>query len=105
MPKGLKPTSSLIQISGSVGEETAGVFNSERIDLQLNALDNEVFVVQSIDLDVALPDNRTDTQTFATMTLSSTARTAVGSLTQPSTMAYLRREISNVGDTCAVIGE
>jgi len=54
MPKGLTPTSQQIAISfgNTVG---AGLYEEERIDLQLNALDEEVFVVTAVKLDVELP--------------------------------------------------
>jgi hypothetical protein len=48
MPKGLKPTSSPIQISASVTEAVAGTLAIDQIDLTLNVLDNEVFVVTQI---------------------------------------------------------
>jgi hypothetical protein len=105
MPKGLKATSSMIQISGSVVETTANAPTSERIDLQLNALDQEVFVVQAVDLGIAIPENRANATTNVTMTLSSTPRAAVGSISMPSTIAYLRNSLSNVEDTCAVLQE
>ena len=105
MPKGLKQTSSLIQISGDVRESAANTFTDEKVDLQLNALDNEVFVVQSIDLSLPMPDNLTDTQADVELTLSSTQRTSVGSLSNTNVMAFLRTSIQNVGDTCAVFQE
>ena len=53
MPKGLKETSSLIAISAKVTETAANTFTSQRVDLQLNPLDNEVFIVYAIDLDAS----------------------------------------------------
>ena len=52
MPRGLKETSSLITISARVDETAANTFTAQKIDLQLNPLDNEVFIVYSIDLDI-----------------------------------------------------
>ena len=57
MPKGLKETSSLITISSQVTESAANTFTSQQVDLQLNPLDNEVFIVYAIDLDLQQPDN------------------------------------------------
>ena len=54
MPTGLKETSSLISIGFSVTETAADTFTQGSIDLQLNPLDNEVFVVYAIDLDLSL---------------------------------------------------
>ncbi len=57
MPKGLKSTSSQIAISFTVSETAAGAVTQERIDLQLNALDSEVFVVTGVKLDTDFPDH------------------------------------------------
>ena len=55
MPKGLKETSSLIEIGFSLAESAANTFTEGRVDLQLNPLDNEVMVVYSINLDLQSP--------------------------------------------------
>jgi len=53
MPTGLKSTSSPIQISSAIrGVASAATqFLTEKVDLQLNPLDNEVFVVTGIKID------------------------------------------------------
>ena len=56
MPKGLKETSSLIAIGASVTESAAGTFTTQKVDLQLNPLDNEVFVVYAVDIDLEAPE-------------------------------------------------
>lgn len=56
MPKGLKSTSSLITIGFEVTESAANTFTQGQVDLQLNPLDNEVFVVQAVNLDPSNPD-------------------------------------------------
>lgn len=58
MPTGLKTTSSPIQISSQISTTApAGndVFISKQIDLQLNPLDNEVFVVTGLKIDFVNP--------------------------------------------------
>ena len=58
MPKGLKQTSSPIQISTASSiqnDPIAAQFTSKRIDLQLNPLDNEVFVVTGLKIDFENP--------------------------------------------------
>lgn len=53
MPKGLNPTSQ--QIAISFDSSAAGLaYTEKRIDLQLNALDEEVFVVTAVKIDVDL---------------------------------------------------
>ena len=56
MPKGLKETSSIIMIGASASETAPGAFTSSQVDLQLNPLDNEVFVVYAIDMDGKTPE-------------------------------------------------
>ncbi len=55
MPTGLKSTSSPLVISFSVIEDAVDTFTTQRIDLQLNALDNEVFVITGAKLDISAP--------------------------------------------------
>lgn len=103
--KGLKPTSSLITISAGVTESAANTFTSERVDLQLNALDNEVFVVYAIDIDAQAPENRTDTISRTSVSVSTTERTTLGGIDQPNVLAAKRVEFQNVGDTCVAVTE
>ena len=87
MPKGLKETSSIIQIGATAVESAAGVFTSARVDLQLNPLDNEVFVVYSIDLDGKTPDLIAATRTQNKISVSTTERTSVGSIANSNVLA------------------
>ncbi|MHA1170310.1 MAG: hypothetical protein ACTSRU_20985 [Candidatus Hodarchaeales archaeon] len=50
MPKGLKQTSELITISSSCQMVAPDTFLEKEIELQLNALDNEVFVILGVDI-------------------------------------------------------
>ncbi len=90
MPSGLKPTSSLLMISASVTESAPGTFTDAKIDLQLNPLDNEVFVVQAIDIDVKAPELIAATRTESKLSVSSTERTSVGSLANSNVMAQVQ---------------
>ena len=95
MPKGLKETSSLIAISAQVTETAANTFTSQRVDLQLNPLDNEVFIVYAIDLDAQQPDNVDATVTTLSGSLSTTERTSVGGINDSNVMAASRQVIQN----------
>ena len=75
MPKGLKETSGVIVISANVAESAANTFTSQKVDLQLNALDREVFIVYAIDLDTEQPELITGTNTSARMSRLLTRRT------------------------------
>ena len=99
--KGLKSTSSLIAISGVVAESAANTFTQTQIDLQLNPLDNEVFVVQAIDMNLTPPDADVSVlQTLTSASLSTTTRTALGSIAFSSVMAEAQERLVN--DTGAV---
>lgn len=87
MPTGLKQTSSLIVIGARVVETAPNTFTQARIDLQLNPLDNEVFVVQAIDLETGSPDAIAGTDTSSNSSLSTTSLTALGLLSQTQVMA------------------
>ena len=91
--KGLAPTSSIIVISGGVAESAANTFTQEQIDLQLNALDNEVFVVTAIDMNLSPPDYDGNRSTSTRGSLSTTTRTALGTISVSSVMAEARDDI------------
>ena len=82
MPKGLKSTSSLITIGFQVNESGANTFTQGQVDLQLNPLDNEVFVVVGVNLDPGFPDSVAGTSTAVNATVSTTARTTIGSIAE-----------------------
>ena len=87
MPKGLKETSSLIGIGFEVLETAANTFTQERVDLQLNPLDNEVFIVYAIDLDPTAPDVVAGSNTATSCSLTTTSRTQVSNLGDSATLA------------------
>ena len=75
MPKGLKETSSLIQISALVVESAVNTFTQQQVDLQLNPLDNEVFVVYAIDINAGNPDLNANLASATFASVSTTSRT------------------------------
>ena len=99
MPKGLKETSSIIAVGAEVIESAANTFTTARVDLQLNPLDNEVFVVYAVDLDVLEPNNLPGTTTTIKASISSTLRTDVGNLAQSNVLAINRITIQDNGIT------
>ena len=97
MPKGLKETSSIIMIGATAVESAPGAFTSSRVDLQLNPLDNEVFVVYSIDLDGKTPELIPATNTQCKLSVSTTARTSVGSIANSNVIAQLATVVQEAG--------
>ena len=97
MANGLKPTSSTIVIGARVAESGPNTFTQGEIDLQLNALDNEVFVVQAIDLNCANPDAIAATNTSVTASMTSTSQTALPGLQSSNTLAVKELSIRAAG--------
>ena len=95
MPRGLKETSSIITIGASVLETAADTFTSQQVDLQLNPLDNEVFVVYGIDVDVLEPTLKPGANTEIKASVSTTARTTVGGLESSNVLATSRITIQS----------
>ena len=102
--KGLKQTSSLITISFSSTEAAANTFLQTQVDLQLNPLDNEVFVVQAIDMDPSPPDNLIGLNTACDASLSTTSRTTVGGLGDNNILAVGERQIRSDGAATNGVG-
>lgn len=97
MPRGLKETSSIITIGASVVETAKNTFTSARVDLQLNPLDNEVFIVYGIDLDMVEPDLIDGVTSNVNASVSTTQRTTVGGLQDSNVMASNRITIQSDG--------
>ena len=93
MPKGLKETSSLITIGFSVIESAINTFTQTRVDLQLNPLDNEVFVVQAIDIQGDFPDAVPGLNTTVNSAVTTTSRTLMPSLSDSSCLATSESQI------------
>lgn len=87
MPKGLKSTSSLITIGFEVTESAANTFTQGQVDLQLNPLDNEVFVVQAVNLDPSNPDAAAATNSSTDAALTTTSRTSMPNLSDSACLA------------------
>ena len=97
MPRGLKETSSLIEIGFQLDESAANTFTEERVDLQLNPLDNEVFVVYAVNLDAFNPDAQAGVDTQVAASLTSTSQTAVQNLSNSNCIANAISSIKAAG--------
>ena len=102
MPAGLKATSGVVIISGNVTETAADTFTQEQVDLQLDVLNREVFVVVAIDMNLSLPDSDVaNNETSTRGSLSTTSRTAVGTLANTNVLGAAR--IAALNDTNAAM--
>ena len=100
MPTGLKSTSSPIQISARAIESVPGTLAETEIQLSLNPLDNEVFVVTQVNLDADAPDSVPATSTRVQASLSTTTRATVGTIADQNVLAAADRQlICNAGMT------
>ena len=75
-----KKTSSTVVISVDALESAANTFTETEHDLQLSALDQEIFVVLALDIAPAPPDAIAGVDTSTSVSLSTTSRTAVGNI-------------------------
>ena len=80
----LKSKSGEIQVSFGLVEAGPNTFTESQHDLALDALNNEVFVVQAIDFDVEPPEVVAGTNTLVQASLSAQSRATVGTLPVPS---------------------
>ena len=92
LPKELKATSSIIQVSSFLLESANNTFTSGKVDLQLNPLDNEVFVVYAANIDSRPPDLVSGVKTLTTASISTTQRTDVGSIANSNVLATQNME-------------
>ena len=90
---GFKKTSEELAISFSVAEDVVDTFNQEEVALQLDILNNEVFVVLAVDLDPTCPSNIAGTNTQTQMSLTSTSQTSVQLLSNSNCLAEERLNI------------
>lgn len=77
-PKGLKQTSSIVNISARVQETGAAVYTEEQVSLDLDPLNREVFVVLAVDLNPQFPDAIAQTDTSVQACVSTTSRATMG---------------------------
>jgi hypothetical protein len=87
----LKQTSQPVAISFSLAESAANTFTQEQVDLTLSPLDNEVFVVLAVDLNVTAPEAITSTRTAADMVVTKSSQTALQNLGNTNTVASIGR--------------
>jgi len=76
----MKVTSEVIVISGTIEESGSNTTTVKSFDLQLNPLDQEAFMVLGVQSDLATPDAIDGANTGVGFSLSTTARTSLGNL-------------------------
>ena len=91
---GFKKTSDIIAISFRVNESAANTFTQEQIALQLDVLNNEIFVVLASDLNPSQPQLITGTPTEVQGVITSTSQTTLSSLANSNTIAVASQSIA-----------
>ena len=104
MVKGLTKPSSPLQIAFQAGEAALNTFGQNAIDLQLNVLDQEVFVVTGVDLDCLPPDALAGVDTRVRASVSTTSRTTIGDLADSNVIASARDDIRASGFVDSGVG-
>ena len=84
---GFKKTSATIAVSFGLSESAANTFTQEEIALQLDVLNNEIFVVLAVDLNPTAPDLVAAQTTETRAVVTSTSQTAITSLSSTNTIA------------------
>jgi hypothetical protein len=93
----LKKTSEVISIGARIVESAANTYTEERVDLQLNPLDNEVFIVVGVNLDAQAPDALAGINTAVSMTMTATSAATPPGLNSSSCLAKSERTIRAAG--------
>jgi len=88
-----KKKTDLIAISGGLSESGANTFTQQEVSLDLDPLSREIFVVTDCYLDPSLPDLVPATHTVVNASLSSTTRTAVGSIGTSDVILNVREDV------------
>ena len=97
MPKGLKETSSVVAISAGLIESAANTFTEGQVDLNLDPLNKEVFVVLAVDVNLSPPDAIAATDTSMRGSVSTTSRASLGTIAQSNVLAESRLDIRGNG--------
>ena len=77
---GFKKTSDLIAISFDVDETALNTFTQAEVALQLDVLNNEIFVCLAADLNLSAPDNVGGTNSETRASITSTSQTDIANL-------------------------
>jgi len=100
---GFKKTSDLIAISFGVTESAPDTYTEDTIALQLDVLNNEIFVVLAADLNVTVPQLVPGLNTNTAAAIASTSQTTIGKLSSTNVIAVAELDIRSAapGDNVA----
>ena len=93
MPKGLKASSSVVTIGATITESAANTFTQTEVDLNLDPLNNEVFVVLACNIDASFPEAIPGVTTAVRGQVTATSNTAIVSIAETNCLAKLNQQI------------
>ena len=101
----LKKTSDIVAVSFEIDELVLNTFHQETINLSLDPLNNEVFVVVAVDLDVGAPSGVAGANTQSSMSLTTTSKTGIANLSDSQCLARSQIKFQGAGylDYAAVV--
>jgi hypothetical protein len=100
----LKKSSDVIAVSFDITESALNTFSQEQINLTLDPLNNEVFVVLAVDLDVGAPSALSGVNTQSTMALTTTSKAAMPTISDSQCIARVQRQILGGGYVDSGVG-
>lgn len=95
--KGLKQQSSTVAIGFTATEPGPNTFGQASVDLNMDPLSQEVFVVQAIDLTLGPADALAATNTAMACSVTTTSQTAVQTLANSNCLAIALNQIRAAG--------
>lgn len=93
----LKRSSDIIAVSARVEETAANTFTQHQISLQLDALNNEVFVILAVDMSLSPPDGIAGSDTGTLAQLATTSQTAITGYENSNIITRTERVIQGAG--------
>jgi len=94
---GFKKTSETIAISFGLVEIAPNTFIQDEVALQLDVLNNEIFVVLACDLDLVNPDAIAGVDTASRASVTTTSATAISNLSNTNCISTARESIAAAG--------
>ena len=99
---GFKKTSDLIAISFGVTESAADTYTESEIALQLDVLNNEIFVCVAADINLASPPCIPGVNTNTAGAISSTSQATIGKLSNSNVIAVSQLDVRSSTPDAAV---
>ena len=96
---GFKKSSDVLVISNSVTESAPATFTELQVNLPLDPLNNEVFVVLGIDIDLSNPENIPTVTTSVNGAITVTSQTAMLGIGNPRCLARATKAIQQGAGT------